>query len=470
MSEEWSNKTSKKGRRKKGFSHQQKAAQKKAAQKRKEEAKLRAKTGGYHKENGNRSPPREPQRPRLDDRQWRVLQQMQRGSDFYDCDEALLSKIILDLDLKRPQQLEDKRIKVQILDLVVSEWQNKAGGKAAKNKKKKDQNTSINGMLTPSTQGTLSPMNAMNVNGLNGVHGRNGMNKKGRDGVNGKSKPLKSGKFKKFMNSVGTTFLDFVDVNTLCSMIRIGAFTFIPLDRRIMNERQRLKAYTSSKDIEYRLKAFNTTLNVTSTLKLYELKRAQNVEVKQCLEVIMANGLCLDHRFRGKNDSEYLVFMDLAKSGMMEAAAKEVKGKCKQLNVWRSNTVLDDLNAAYLVEFAEFQATQRQLKGLQGMKPPVSATRRDDEGRRYLRMLDDLVMDRKVIGKENVQSVHCCYLKVHRPQQYEMHSYLWLFIELKTLKTEQINNKRPKRGRGPRTREERRPFMVWKGQCGITKL
>ena len=274
------------------------------------------------------------------------------------------------------------------------------------------------------------------------------------------------------MDAVGHSFLDFVDVATLCSMVRIGSFSFISLDRRIMSAVHRWKAYTAIKDIEYRLKQFNTALNVVSSLKLYDLKRAQSIETRDCLNVVMANGLCLDHRFRGKNDSEHSVLMDLAKKGMAAAAEKALSGKCKELNVWSSNATLQDLSTAYLTEFAEFQATERREKGLMGTKPPVSATRRDDEGRRYLRQLDRVVVDRRVIGRENVQSVHCCYLKVHRPQQCEVHTYLWVFIELKTPKMAQ-KIKSPKRGRSRGGREEKtqkRQFMVWKGQCGVTKL
>jgi len=461
MSEEWSAVTSKKGRRKKGATHRQKVAQKEAALKRAKKAKELAKRG-YNNQNGKRDPPRQPERPRLSSPQYRVLQEMRRTPDFFDCDEHLLSNIVLGLNLDRPSQLENKKIKVQILDIIVSEFQNRAGGKALKKKIK----ATTNGILTPIS--SLSPSNGLNGRDRNGERGR------GRD-QNEKRKSLKSGKFApfyKWMTTVGVTFLDFLDVPTLCSMIRIGHFSFIADNYDAssrMNSLQRLKVYTSSKDIEYRLKQFNTSLNVTSSLKLYEFKRGQKVKVEDCLNVIMANGLMLDHRFRGKQDSDSKVLMDIGTRGMIEAANKAMKGKCKECNIWTSDALLNDLNSAYLVDFAEFQAMERRVKGMMGMKPPISAMRRDDEGERHLRLLDELVVDRKMIGIRNMQSVHCCYVKVLRAQEYELHSYLWVFIELVTPQTNN-NETKTKKKRGPRSKEEKRQFIVWKGQCGVTKL
>jgi len=475
MTEEWSTTTSKKGRRKKGATHKQKVAAKAAAQKRAEEAERRQRQNVYNQRTPNgRSPPKSPQGPRLSGAQYRVMQYMQGLPDYHGCDEFLLKRIVSELNLVRAQQLDDKRTKVDILDMILPEFQSKVPGKKKKKKKAKN---ATNGQMTPSSQGTLSPYNALRP----GERGMNGMNGDLTSPRDRSSRSSKSGKFKQFMEarppkevketrSVGARFLDCVDVPTLCSLMRIGAFDFVAVNLRIMSARQRWRAYTATKDIEYRLKQFNSTLKVDSTLKLYELRRALTLSVRDCLNVVMANGLCLDHRFRGKNDSDYAVTMDLGKKGMVEAAEKMLSGKCKDLNVWSSSAKLEDLNAAYLVEFAEFQAKERKRRGLMGSKPPVSATKREDEGTRYLRHLDDLVVDRTVIGMDNVLSVHCCYSKVHRPELYEVHSYLWVFVEVKTPKMNLKPPPRPRRGRTPRVREERRQIMVWQGQCGVTKL
>lgn len=482
MSTEWSTTTAKAHRRKKGATHQRAVAARAKALKEAKDAQLRAKRQRQQalKETLNgRSPPRSPQQPRLSNQQYRVLLHMQRASDFFDCDEYLLKRIILELNLVRVPQLEIKVIRLKILDMIVSEFQNKAGGKAAK-RKLKNQIKSTNGRITPSSQDVTAPHTFNGYgNGPNG-NGPNGHNGDGRGsgreeqrtgrpaGGRGEGRSIKSGKFRQFIAAVGNDFLDYVDVSTLCSLVRIEGFSFIPLK---LNALHRWKAYTATKDIEHRLKQFNTALNVASSLKLYELKRAQSVETRECLNVVMANGLSLDHRFRGKNECEHTVLLDLAKKGMVAAAAKAVRGKCKELNVWSSNANFKDLSSAYLTEFADFQAAEQREKGLIGSKPPMSAMRRDDAGKRALRQLDRVVVDRRVIGRDNVQSVHCCYSKVHRAQLYEVHSYLWVFVELKTPKMEKSgSSKAPKRGRSRGGKEEKRQFMVWKGQCGVTKL
>jgi len=473
MTDQWSTTTSKKGRRKKGATHKQKVAAKQAELKRLERAKRRQEENVYNQRAANgRSPPKSPKErgQSLTNAQYRVMQYMQGLPDYYGVDEFLLRKIVSELNLNRAQQLDRPATKLEILDRILPEFQSKVPGKKKKAKKAKK---STNGQLSPSSPGTLSPYNALNRQSERGLNGHRDRQKSSRSS--------KSGKFKQFMaarpspkvsetKSVGARLLDFVDVATLCTLMRIGAFHFVALDLRIMTMRQRWSAYTATKDIEYRLKQFNSTLKVESTLKLYELRRAQSIATRDCLNVVMANGLCLDHRFRGKNDSDFAVTMDLGKKGMVEAAEKMLSAKCKQLNVWSSNAILEDLHAAYLVEFAEFQAAERRRRGLMGSKPPVSATRKEDEGKRYLQHLDDLVVDRTVIGRDNVLSVHCCYSKVHRPALYEVHSYLWVFVEVKTPKMNLKPPPRPRRGRAPRVREERRQIMVWKGQCGVTKL
>jgi len=75
----------------------------------------------------------------------------------------------------------------------------------------------------------------------------------------------------------------------------------------------------------------------------------------------------------------------------------------------------------------------------------------DDEGKVYLDGLNKFILDQSMISKENIKSINCGYLKVLK--NYELHSSLWLFIELRS---NQLKNKK-----------DIKQFMVWNGQCGI---
>merc|ERR1712176_534069 len=106
-------------------------------------------------------------------------------------------------------------------------------------------------------------------------------------------------------------------------------------------------------------------------------------------------------------------------------------------------------------------------------RPPISKNMSkkvdEQEGRRLLKQLDMLVVDRDLVTRDNMESVHCCYVKVMKEREYEVHSFLWVFVELKG---QEVQEQSPKRkGKGKRRKETRgRQFMVWKGQCGCTKL
>merc|ERR1719203_1718842 len=299
------------------------------------------------------------------------------------------------------------------------------------------------------------------------------------------------------MSKVGAQFLDYLDVPTMSALLRVSAFSFIPRAESSMTALQRYRVYTLSEDIEWRLKTFNTAFDVDSSLKLYDLRRAKAVAVEDCLKVMMANGLSLDHRFRGKEEGRYSnrssnrssnrnsrgssnsnkdceVVMDL-KKGMVPAARVLMDG-CKQLNVWSSNTDFEDLSSGYLVDFAEFQR-QKGKGAIPVKKPPISAVGGgtgpkvdEQEGQRYLDKLSRLVVNGALAGRDNMRSVHCCYLKVLREREYEVHSWLWVFVELKENDYAQDMAKGKKRNKGKKRKEKGRQFMVWKGQCGCTKL
>lgn len=253
--------------------------------------------------------------------------------------------------------------------------------------------------------------------------------------------PKKSGKFRDFMNCVGSQFLEYIDNETMSTLVRIKLFSFIK-NKKILTPKQRLIAYTAPNDIVYRLKSFNTKLNTLSSLKLYELRKAQKtMSTTKLIYIIICNGLLLENRFKAKFQNQHFVAMDLSKNNVaMDLEHKSLK----QFNVWNV-TNITDLNKAYLDEFGFYQ----RVKNGQNARDQINV-----DGKMYLNDLNDLILDKSILSKENIKSLNCAYIKVIR--NYELQSFLWMFIELKP---NHLKNKK-----------DIKQFMVWMGMTGSVSL
>eukprot|EP01083_Nonionella_stella_P305434 1065449_1 len=411
----WSDKTSKKARKKK-VAALTKALNPESEKKRKKASKRKngANQNLYHHHDHQYE---EYPQYELSNKQYRLSQKIAQFWPNYRC-EHVLPKIITQLKLQSFDPNDEKQ-KIEILNCLLQELQDAVTGKSRHNKKKKR-------LQRQRKEREIEQRERE----------RNESQKKKKKQQNIESK--KSGKFRQFMVAVGNVLLDYLDRDTLSTLIRIESFSFLHQSQlQILSTKQRLMAYISHHDIAFRIQSFNAKLNTLSALKLYKFRSQWNTP--HCIKLILLNMLNVDDRFSAcaYNTNMHMIQIDIRKNNSvsnMPLVAKIIKTKCKIFNIWKVMRITD-VNQGYALEFAEYQDGNTS------------------DAHVVLNHLNQIVVNKSMLSQKNIKSMHCAYVKAIK--NYELHSFLCLFVELKTEHFESMYEQNTKQ------------FMVWSGQCGI---